>query len=291
MRWRDLFISLRPPQWIKNLFVFAAPIFGRVIVHPPVLFRTTAAFLIFCALSSALYLVNDIVDANEDRVHPRKSKRPIAAGRMAPGLAWAIAGFLAGAGLIAAVFLGSTFFAAAGVYVNLQILYSVLLKRIVILDVFVIAAGFVLRVAAGGFVAGVAPSSWLLVCTSLMALLLALGKRRHELLSLEESAAKHRSVLEDYNARLLDQMIAVVTSATAVAYPLYCMWGETVRRFGSEKLLWTSPFVLYGIFRYLYLVYRRGEGGSPEDLIVRDGPLLLATVLWIGTAVVIIYLI
>ena len=291
MRWRDFFVSLRPPQWIKNLFVFAAPIFGRVIVHRPVLIRTTAAFLVFCALSSALYLVNDVFDAEEDRVHPRKSKRPIAAGRVAPGLAWAVAGFLAGAGLIAAFFLDAAFFAAAAAYILLHLIYSWRLKHVVILDVFIIAAGFVLRVAGGGFVAGVAPSSWLLVCTTLIALLLALGKRRHELLSLEESAAKHRSVLEDYNARLLDQMIAVVTSATAVAYPLYCMWGETVRRFGSEKMLWTSPFVLYGIFRYLYLVYRRGEGGSPEELIVRDGPLLLATALWIGTAAVIIYII
>ena len=160
----------------------------------------------------------------------------------------------------------------------------------VILDVFIVAAGFVIRVAAGGFVAGVAPSSWLLVCTTLIALLLALGKRRHELVSLEEDAPQHRSVLGEYDALLLDQMIAVVTAATAVAYALYCMSGETVRRFGSEKLLWTAPFVLYGIFRYLYLVYMRGEGGSPEELIVRDGPLLLSTALWIVTAAALIYL-
>jgi 4-hydroxybenzoate polyprenyltransferase len=287
---RDLIRSMRPAQWIKNFFIFAAPIFGRAILHRGVLLRTTAAFVVFCALSSALYLANDVIDAEEDRVHPRKSKRPIAAGRVSPGLAWAAAGFLTGAGLIAAFFLDATFLAAAGVYVNLQILYSLLLKRIVILDVFVIAAGFVLRVAAGGFAAGVAPSSWLLVCTTLISLLLALGKRRHEYVFLEESAAKHRSVLEDYNIRLLDQMIAVVTAATAVAYALYCMSGETVRRFGSEKLLWTAPFVLYGIFRYLYLVYRRGEGGSPEELIVRDGPLLASTALWIGVAAAIIYL-
>ena len=287
---RDLLRSMRPPQWIKNLFIFAAPIFGRAIGQGPVLLRTAAAFAVFCALSSALYLVNDVLDVQEDRVHPRKSKRPIASGRIAPGLAWAAAGVLAGAGLIAALFLGPTFFAAAGFFVSLQILYSFFLKRIVILDVFVIAAGFVLRVAAGGFVAGVTPSSWLLVCTTLIALLLALGKRRHEFVSLEGAAAQHRSVLEDYNARLLDQMIAVVTAVTAVAYALYCMSGDTVRRFGSEKLLWTAPFVLYGIFRYLYLVYRRGEGGSPEELIVRDGPLLLATALWIGAAAALIYL-
>ncbi len=287
---RDLLRSMRPPQWIKNLFIFAAPIFGRAIGQGPILFRTAAAFAVFCGLSSALYLVNDVVDAEEDRVHPRKSKRPIAAGRVSPGLAWTAAGLLAGAGLAAAAWLDGTFFAAAAAYVLLNLAYSWRLKHVVILDVFIVAAGFVLRVAAGGFVAGVAPSPWLLVCTTLIALLLALGKRRHELVFLEESAAKHRSVLGDYNARLLDQMIAVVTSATAVAYALYCMSGETVRRFGSEKLLWTAPFVLYGIFRYLYLVYRRGEGGSPEELIVRDAPLLLATALWIGAAAALIYL-
>jgi 4-hydroxybenzoate polyprenyltransferase len=287
---RDLLRSMRPPQWIKNLFLFAAPIFGRAIGQGPVLFRTAAAFVVFCGLSSALYLVNDVCDAAEDRVHPRKSKRPIAAGRISPGQAWIAAGVLAVIGLTGAALLGGTFFVAAAAYVLLHLAYSWRLKRVVILDVFIVAAGFVIRVAAGGFVAGVAPSSWLLVCTTLIALLLALGKRRHELVSLEEDAPQHRSVLGEYDALLLDQMIAVVTAATAVAYALYCMSGETVRRFGSEKLLWTAPFVLYGIFRYLYLVYMRGEGGSPEELIVRDGPLLLSTALWIVTAAALIYL-
>jgi 4-hydroxybenzoate polyprenyltransferase len=287
---RDLLRSMRPPQWIKNLFLFAAPIFGRAIGQGPVLFRTAAAFVVFCGLSSALYLVNDVCDAAEDRVHPRKSKRPIAAGRISPGQAWIAAGVLAVIGLTGAALLGGTFFVAAAAYVLLHLAYSWRLKRVVILDVFIVAAGFVIRVAAGGFVAGVAPSSWLLVCTTLIALLLALGKRRHELVSLEEDAPQHRSVLGEYDALLLDQMIAVVTAATAVAYALYCMSGETVRRFGSEKLLWTAPFVLYGIFRYLYRVYMRGEGGSPEELIVRDGPLLLSTALWIVTAAALIYL-
>ena len=287
---RDLLRSMRPPQWIKNLFLFAAPIFGRAIGQGPVLVRTAAAFVVFCGLSSALYLVNDVCDAAEDRVHPRKSKRPIAAGRISPGQAWIAAGVLAVIGLTGAALLGGTFFVAAAAYVLLHLAYSWRLKHVVILDVFIVAAGFVIRVAAGGFVAGVTPSSWLLVCTTLIALLLALGKRRHELVSLEEDAPQHRSVLGEYDALLLDQMIAVVTAATAVAYALYCMSGETVRRFGSEKLLWTAPFVLYGIFRYLYLVYMRGEGGSPEELIVRDGPLLLSTALWIVTAAALIYL-
>jgi 4-hydroxybenzoate polyprenyltransferase len=287
---RDLIRSMRPPQWIKNLFLFAAPIFGRAIGQGPVLLRTAAAFVVFCGLSSALYLVNDVRDAAEDRVHPRKSKRPIAAGRISPGQAWIAAGLLAAGGLAGAALLDGTFFIAAAGFVLLHLAYSWRLKHVVILDVFIVAAGFVIRVAAGGFVAGVTPSSWLLVCTTLIALLLALGKRRHELVSLEEDAAQHRSVLGEYDALLLDQMIAVVTAATAVAYALYCMSGETVRRFGSEKLLWTAPFVLYGIFRYLYLVYKRGEGGSPEELIVRDGPLLLSTALWIAAAAALIYL-
>jgi 4-hydroxybenzoate polyprenyltransferase len=287
---RDLIRSMRPPQWIKNLFLFAAPIFGRAIGQGPVLVRTAAAFVVFCGLSSALYLVNDVCDAEEDRVHPRKSKRPIAAGRISPGQAWMAAGLLAAASLTGAALLDGTFLALSAAYILIHLAYSWRLKHVVILDVFLVAAGFVLRVAAGGFVAGVTPSSWLLVCTTLIALLLALGKRRHELVSLEEAAGQHRSVLDEYDALLLDQMIAVVTASTAVAYALYCMSGETVRRFGSEKLLWTAPFVLYGIFRYLYLVYRRGEGGSPEELLVRDAPLLLATALWIATAAALIYL-
>jgi len=165
---RDLLRSMRPPQWIKNLFLFAAPIFGRAIGQGPVLFRTAAAFVVFCGLSSALYLVNDVCDAAEDRVHPRKSKRPIAAGRISPGQAWIAAGVLAVIGLTGAALLGGTFFVAAAAYVLLHLAYSWRLKRVVILDVFIVAAGFVIRVAAGGFVAGVAPSSWLLVCTTLI---------------------------------------------------------------------------------------------------------------------------
>ena len=286
---RDLLRSMRPAQWIKNLFVFAAPIFGRALGRGPVLLRTAAAFALFCALSSALYLANDVCDAAEDRLHPRKSKRPIASGRLRPAAAWTAAGLLTAVALAGAALLDGTFFAAAAAYVLLHLAYSWRLKHVVILDVFLVAAGFVLRVAAGGFVAGVRPSSWLLVCTTLIALLLALGKRRHEFVFLEVDAAAHRSVLGEYDVLLLDQMIAVVTAATAVTYALYCMAGETVRHFGSEKLLWTAPFVLYGIFRYLYLVYRRGQGGSPEELLVRDGPLLLTAALWIATAAALIY--
>lgn len=287
---KDLIVSLRPGQWIKNFFVFAAPLFGRVLFRPEPALRTAAAFGIFCVLSGALYLVNDILDADADRAHPRKARRPIAAGRLRPAAAWAWAAVLSAAGLAAAACLDRRFLLAAATYVLLQTAYSLALKRVVILDVFLVASGFVLRVAAGGFAADVVPSSWLLVCTSLLALLVAVGKRRHELMLLEGRGGEHRAVLREYSPALLDQMVAVVTSATTVAYALYVMDEATVVRFGSGRLLWSAPFVLYGIFRYLYLVYRRGEGGTPEEMIVKDGPFLAAIVLWIGVSAALIYL-
>jgi 4-hydroxybenzoate polyprenyltransferase len=287
---KDLLASLRPGQWVKNFFVFAAPLFGKVLFQREPALRTAAAFGVFCLLSGALYLVNDILDAESDRVHPRKAKRPIAAGRLRPGTAWVWAAVLGAAGLAAAAALDQRLLLAAATYILLQTAYSLALKRVVILDVFIVASGFVLRVAAGGFAAGVAPSSWLLVCTSLLALLVAVGKRRHELMLLEERGGEHRAVLREYTPALLDQMVAVVTAATTVAYALYVMDEATVERFGSGRLLWSAPFVLYGIFRYLYLVYRRGEGGTPEEMIVKDLPFLASIALWICVSVALIYL-
>ncbi|MDD8027659.1 MAG: decaprenyl-phosphate phosphoribosyltransferase [Acidobacteriota bacterium] len=287
---KDLILSLRPGQWIKNLFVFAAPVFGRVIMEPRPVLRTAAVFGIFCLLAGALYLANDVLDAEADRLHPRKCRRPIAAGRLRPGRAWVWAAILGAAGLAAAAVLDRRVLLTVAAYVFLQTAYSLALKRVVILDVFIVASGFVLRVAAGGFAADVVPSSWLLICTSLLALLLAVGKRRNELLLLEDRGGEHRAVLREYTPVLLDQMIAVVTAATVVSYALYAMDTATVQRFGSGRLLWSAPFVLYGIFRYLYLVYRRGEGGTPEEMIVKDPPFLAAIVLWIAVTAAIIYL-
>jgi len=287
---RDLFQSVRPAQWTKNLFVFAALVFAKQALAPALVLRATAAFAVFCLLSGALYVANDLHDAAEDRRHPRKCRRPIAAGRIAPRQAVFIAG-AAGLGSLAGAYaLGRPFFAAAAAYAVIQTAYTFRLKHVVILDIFVIAAGFVLRVAAGGLVIGVPISSWLLICTTLLALFVAMGKRRHEIILLEGDAPDHRPILREYSPYLLDQMISVVTASTLVAYCLYTVSEETVRKFGTSDLILTMPFVLYGIFRYLYLVHQKGLGGSPEEIVVRDKPLAASIVLWIAAVGVILYL-
>ncbi|OGD19885.1 MAG: phosphoribose diphosphate--decaprenyl-phosphate phosphoribosyltransferase [Candidatus Aminicenantes bacterium RBG_16_63_16] len=282
--------SMRPAQWTKNLFVFAALIFARKFFSPRELALSVGAFLVFCLVSGAFYIFNDIRDCEEDRLHPKKCLRPIAHGDLGRGQAMAVFIVLSLIGLAAAFLLRPQFFYAVAVYLAIQLAYSLKLKHVVILDIFVIAAGFVIRVVAGGLVIDVPISSWLLICTTLLALLLAMGKRRHELILLEDKATNHRAILKEYSAYLLDQMIAVVTASTLIAYCLYTISGETVAKFGTEHLIWTAAFVLYGIFRYLYLVHQKGKGGSPEELILQDKPLLLNIVLWIGAVVLIIYL-
>ncbi len=282
--------SMRPAQWTKNLFVFAALIFARKFFSPREIALSVGAFLVFCLASGAFYIFNDIRDCEEDRLHPKKCLRPIAHGDLGRGQAMAVFLVLSIIGLAAAFLLRPQFFYAVAVYLAIQLAYSLKLKQVVILDIFVIAAGFVIRVVAGGLVIDVPISSWLLICTTLLALLLAMGKRRHELILLEDKATNHRAILKEYSAYLLDQMIAVVTASTLIAYCLYTISAETVAKFGTEHLIWTAAFVLYGIFRYLYLVHQKGKGGSPEELILQDKPLLLNIVLWIGAVVVIIYL-
>ena len=281
--------SMRPTQWTKNLFVFAAIIFAQKFFDLSLFLKTVAAFIVFCLLSSAFYIFNDIRDREEDRAHPRKSHRPIARGDVTVSLASAVALLLTIAALGWAYFLERNFFIAVALYGFLQLAYSIRLKQVVILDIFIIAAGFVIRVVAGGLVIEVPISSWLLICTTLLALLLAMGKRRHELVLLEDNASGHRPILKEYSAYLLDQMIAVVTASTLIAYCLYTISDETVEKFGTKNLVLTSAFVLYGIFRYLYLVHQKGEGGSPEELVLRDKPLLLNIILWIGSIILILY--
>lgn len=290
MKLKAILRSMRPAQWTKNLFVFAALIFAQKFFSWPLLLKSLAAFLVFCLISGGLYIFNDLRDREEDRAHPKKSQRPIARGDVSASAALAAFLLLDGGGLVAAFFLNRYFFIAVLVYVLLQLAYSLKLKQVVILDIFVIAAGFVIRVVAGGLVIAVPISSWLLICTTLLALFLAMSKRRHELVLLEDRATDHRPILKEYSAYLLDQMIAVVTASTLIAYCLYTISAETVEKFGTEHLVWTSAFVLYGIFRYLYLVHQKGKGGSPEELVLQDKPLLLNIVLWIGAVILIIYL-
>ncbi len=281
-------VSLRPRQWVKNLFVFGGLVFGQRL-FTPALWTALAAFVVFCALSGAIYLLNDVADRDKDRLHPDKRHRPIAAGRLPVRAAVVTAVALIVAGLAAADWLSRPFALAAVAYVVLLSAYSVWLKHVVIVDVLVVALGFVLRAAAGALAIGVAISGWLLICTILLALFLALGKRRHEVLTLEGNAAGHRPILAEYSAGLLDQMIAVVTASTVTAYALYTMSPETVAKFHTPLLPATLPFVLYGVFRYLYLLYHRQLGGNPSDIVVHDRPLLLNTLLWLLIVLLIIY--
>jgi 4-hydroxybenzoate polyprenyltransferase len=282
--------SLRPLQWLKNFFIFAPLIFSENILNLPLFLQACAAFVVFCLLSGSLYIFNDIRDIEEDKLHPVKSKRPLAAGKIKKGQAVFAFVVLSAAAFFFAYLLNEYFFAAVIVYFVLQFAYSLWLKHVTILDVFIIASGFFIRVIAGGFAIEVYISSWLLICTIFLALFIALCKRRHELVLLDTKADEHRSTLKDYSPYLLDQMIAVVTASTVIAYCLYTVSDETVVKFGTTNLIFTVPFVLYGIFRYLFLVHQRFKGGSPETLILKDRPLLFDVVLWIASAVLIIYL-
>ncbi len=285
----SLFVSLRPDQWTKNLIVFAALIFAVKLLDPAALANASAAFLIFCALSGAVYLINDVSDREQDRLHPIKKMRPIAAGDISPGTALTFAMVLSVAALAASFALRPAFGVAAAAYLALFVVYTRSLKHLVILDVMTIAIGFVLRAVAGGLVIDVHISNWLLVCTMLGALFLGLAKRRHEMTLLAEGAKGHRRILEEYDPYLLDQMIGVVAASTMVAYIIYCASPETRAYFGTEWMVLTTPFPIYGLFRYLYLVHRKSGGGSPSDMLIGDRPLLACVLLWGVTAIAIIY--
>jgi len=286
----EIIKNLRIHQWIKNFFVFAPLIFSQNVFNLPLLVKTIFAFVLFCILSGATYILNDIQDLEEDKLHPVKSKRPLASGRLKKTHAFSACILLVLLGLVGAYYLHIHFFMALLIYFILQIVYSSWIKHVVILDVFLVASGYLIRVIAGGLTIGVQLSPWLFICTFLIALFLALSKRRHELILLDEGAEAHRPILKEYTPLLLDQMIAVVTASTVISYCLYTVSSETIAKFGTKNLLFTVPFVLYGIFRYLYLVHQKDEGGSPEALIIKDKPLLVDLFLWIATAVLILYI-
>ena len=287
--WALVGSSLRPGQWTKNLLLFAGLVFGGRLLDPAAIAAAALAFAVFCALSSAGYLFNDVRDRDADRRHPLKQSRPIASGELASTTALLAAGVLAAAGLAAAALIAPAFALVAAAYGALLVLYSVALKNIVIIDVLVIAGGFVLRAIGGAVAVRVPFSAWLLVCTTLLALFLGLSKRRHELMLLGDAAVDHRRILHEYSPYLLDQMIAVVTASTLIAYTFYAISAETAARLGTPRLGLTIPFVLYGIFRYLYLVHQKHGGGSPAAMLLTDRPLLACVGLWIATVVVLLY--
>lgn len=282
--------TMRPGQWVKNVLVFAPLLFALQALDPRAVARTLAAFALFCVASSAVYLVNDLLDRDQDRRHPLKRLRPIASGELAPAAAGAAAALLGAGALGGAALLDPRLALVLGAYLATNLAYARALKHVVIVDVMTISAGFVLRVVAGGVAAGVPLSTWLLLCTSLLALFLGFGKRRHELVLLEADAASHRPILAEYSPYFLDQMIAVVTTSTLVCYALYTMDPAVHEKLHTGRLPLTIPFVLYGIFRYLYLVHQKEGGGDPAQVVLADRPLLATILLWGGTVFSILYL-
>ncbi|MGE4189138.1 MAG: decaprenyl-phosphate phosphoribosyltransferase [Thermoanaerobaculia bacterium] len=272
--------SLRPAQWVKNLFVLVPLVFAHRADDPTVVRRAVVALLCFCAASSAIYLVNDLRDRDSDRHHPLKRLRPIASGLLSPAVAAAAAAVLLAGAFLAARGAGNRFLFALAAYVVLNVLYSLALKRMVILDVMSIAAGFVLRVLAGAVAIDVDVSNWLLLCTTFVALFLGFSKRRHEIAALPPGTLGTRAVLEQYSLTFLDQLINVVTASTVVAYSLYTVDPATAARLGTPHLVWTVPLVLFGIFRFLFLLYRSDDARSPTDAILRDPPFLANLALW-----------
>jgi 4-hydroxybenzoate polyprenyltransferase len=280
-------LSLRPKQWLKNVLVFAALVFSHQLTDSRAFAEVVVAFLCFCAASSAVYLLNDLRDRESDRLHPVKRFRPIASGKVPQGHAAGMSLALAFAALAVAFAISSYFAGLIAGYMLLNVLYSLYLKHEVIIDVFSISAGFVMRAAGGAVVLAVPISPWLYVCTVVLALFVGFGKRRHELMLLEDSAGGHRKNLDDYSAPLLDQFIVVTAGATIMAYSLYTFVADNLPE--NHLMMITIPFVLYGIFRYLYLVHERQEGGAPEQLILSDRPLLMSVFFWGVASVVIIY--
>lgn len=279
--------ALRPVQWTKNALVLAGLVFARKLLDPEALVLALLAVVSFCALSSAVYMIDDVHDIASDRLHPTKRDRPIAAGQISPGSARVFAVVLVVVSLLTAGWIGFPFLVTAVAYLALMIAYVYGLRAIAIIDVFVIAAGFVLRAVAGAVAVTVPISPWLLCCTALLALFVGFCKRRTELVVMDRQAGAVRRALDDYSLPLLDQLISICASATLIAYAFYTFDARSVPRSGIMML--TLPFVAFALFRYLYLVYRRREGGSPEWTLLRDLPLLLAIVCWAIAALTAMY--
>ncbi len=281
---RALLSSMRPRQWPKNLVVLSAVIFAGRFTQPAEVLRSIAGVAVFCLISGAMYLVNDVHDREQDRAHETKRLRPIASGRVSPRLALGVASGLALVSLGASIVLGLRFAGVALAYLALQGAYTFFLKDLVILDVMAIAAGFVLRAQAGIVAISVAFSPWLLACAALLALFLGFAKRRNELSVLKATAVTHRASLEHYTPELIDQLLSIVTASTIMSYSLYTFFSPTSRT--HNYLMLTIPFVVYGLFRYLYLVYQRDLGGSPEEILLKDAPLIVDIALWLAASLV-----
>jgi 4-hydroxybenzoate polyprenyltransferase len=284
----DYLRLLRPRQWLKNVFVFAGLIFSRHFFDPKSIEMSVYAFIVFSLLSSSGYILNDIIDYREDKAHPSKAKRPIAAGQITRVSAAVVSVALMVLSYGAAWILNRDFFFVCLIYGSLMVVYSGAAKQVVILDVLFVAFGYVLRAIAGAVVIGVDISSWLLLCTLLIALFLAVSKRRTEIVLLGEDAARHRKILAKYSLPLLNQMIGIVTAACIVAYCLYTLAPETAAKFGTKNLIYTVPFVIYGLFRYLYITYQKVQTDIPEQVLFKDLPLQICLVAWVLSCMLIL---
>src|SRR5229473_2884023 len=287
-KWSALVKLARPYQWIKNGLVFAALVFSQRLFHFHDVVLSVLAFIVFCAIASAGYAINDINDRESDQHHPEKRSRPLANGDMNINEAVAEAAVLGVSGVGLSVALGPAFLVIAAAYLAMQFLYSHYAKQVVIVDVIVIAIGFVLRAYAGGVAIDVAVSPWLIFITFVLALMVALA-RRHELIALGTAAVDHRGPLGEYSVKLIDQMLSIVAGATLVGYMIYTASPEVAQKLGTQHLFLTVPFVAFGILRYLYLVNECNEGGDPARLVLRDGPLLISILAWIIADILLLY--
>jgi 4-hydroxybenzoate polyprenyltransferase len=286
---KELLIAMHPKRWLKNTFMFAALVFGMKLAMPDLIVRSALAFGCLCLLSSASYLINDLLDTERDKLHPAKRDRPLAAGRLNRSAALGTAIALASVSLVVAFVVDARFGVVASIFLAVEVAYSLLLSKIVILDVMTIAAAFILRVMSGSVVARATTfSPWLYVCGSFLALFLALCKRRNELIVLGDVAPRHRQVLSHYGSALLAQMISVATASTVISYSLFTFWGAHVPE--NQSMMLTIPFVLYGILRYLLLIQRSDLPGTPEEILVKDPPLLVNNLLWGASVLAILYL-
>lgn len=286
---RALIISIRPRQWSKNALVFAGLLFAQDIFKLPRVLQAMAAFVLFCLTASAVYLLNDVFDRKKDALHPVKRLRPIAAGRLSATVAVFVAGVFVVICLPLAFQLDGRFGAVLLAYLIITLAYSAGLKKVSIVDVLIIAAGFVLRAVGGAWAIDEPVSSWLIICTIFLALFMALGKRRAEVLALGDNAGEVRNTLFRYDRAFLDQMIIISTAACLMSYALYTLDGETVAKFGTRNLVLTLPLVIYGLFRYLYLIYHENRGESPEKAILGDRALLWCVAFYVISVAVILY--
>lgn len=281
---------MRPKQWLKNGFIFVPLVFDRKLDEVTYLLATAAGFMLMCLVSSSIYLINDLADIEADRAHPTKRFRPLPSGQLSRSLARAAAVGLPLASIPLAYLLNPAFALIVAIYLASQMAYSFKLKHIVLIDVLTLASAYLLRVIAGVELVDVARfSPWLYIFTGMLALFLGVGKRRQELVLLQKDANNSRAILDQYTVGLLDEMIVIVTATTILTYALYTFSAEGLPE--NHAMMLTIPFVVYGIFRYLYLIHVRGEGGAPDEVILRDRPLQLTVILWGISVVAVLYLI